>query len=61
MIEEGIIFPPLNRLAYPYFSVIQYANDTSVIIKVDVAQLLCLKSMLHTFVESTSLKINYHK
>jgi hypothetical protein len=40
---EGIIFPPLNRLAYLDFLVIQYADDTLVITKVHVAQLLCFK------------------
>jgi hypothetical protein len=42
------------------FHVIQYANDTLVIMKAYVANLICLKALLHTFAESTELKVNYH-
>jgi hypothetical protein len=41
--------------------VIQYADDTLIIVKAEARQLICLKTLLHTFVESIGLKVNYHK
>jgi hypothetical protein len=58
--DMGLISRPIN-CAYQDFPVIQYADDTLVIMKADENQLFCLKALLHTFAESTGLKVNYAK
>jgi hypothetical protein len=41
--------------------VVQYANDTLMIMEACPRQLLVLKALLNTFAESTGLKVNYSK
>jgi hypothetical protein len=43
------------------FPIIQYVDDTILIMEACPWQLLVLKSLLHTYVESTRLKVNYAK
>jgi hypothetical protein len=43
------------------FPIVQYADDTLLIMKVDAQQLLFLKSLLNCFAESTDLMVNYRK
>lgn len=43
------------------FPIIQYADDTLIIMEACSKQLLTLKALLHSFGESTGLKINYSK
>ena len=43
------------------FSILQYANDTLIFMKGDANQLFFLKALLHSFAESTGLKVNYSK
>ena len=43
------------------FPVVQYVDDTILILKADLAEVRHLKTLLDTFAESTSLKVNYHK
>ena len=43
------------------FPVVQYADDTILILKADLAQVQHLKVLLDTFAYSTGLKVNYHK
>ena len=43
------------------FSVLQYADDTLIFMKADARQLFFLKALLNSFVESTGLKVNFHK
>jgi hypothetical protein len=45
----------------PDFPIVQYADDTLLIIPADLAQIVALKDVLHNFTLSTGLKINYHK
>jgi hypothetical protein len=59
--NQGIISLPIPCPTCPDFPVIQYADGTLVVIKADARQLICLKAMLNTFAESTSLTVNYHK
>jgi hypothetical protein len=40
---------------------VQYADDTLIILLVDVVQLFTLKDLLRSFANSTSLKVNYAK
>jgi hypothetical protein len=57
----GLLTSPLNIQACPEFPVIQYADDTLIILKADASQLVCLKAILHSFALSTGLKVNYSK
>ena len=43
------------------FPIIQYANDTLLLLQADARQLICLKSLLNTFAASTGLHVNYNK
>jgi hypothetical protein len=59
--SQGLIEPPLNCPLCPDFPVIQYADDTLIVMKANAPQLFSLKSLLHSFAESTGLKVNYSK
>jgi hypothetical protein len=56
-----IISPPLHCPACPDFPVVQYADDTLVILKADARQHLCVKAILNSYAQSTGLKVNYSK
>lgn len=43
------------------FPIIQYADDTLLLMKADVPQLICLKELLNKFADSTGLKVNFSK
>jgi len=43
------------------FPVVQYADDTILILKADLTEVQHLKTLLDIFAESTGLKVNYHK
>jgi hypothetical protein len=43
------------------FPIIQYADDTLLILPAELDQVLALKDVLQTFSLSTGLHINYHK
>jgi hypothetical protein len=58
---QGLLEPPLHCPLCPDFPVIQYADDTLIVMKANATQLFCLKSLLHTFAETTGLKVNYSK
>src|ERR1041384_7255653 len=45
----------------PDFPIIQYADDTLLIMQADEDQVIALKVALQDFSSSTSLDINYHK
>jgi hypothetical protein len=57
---QNLILKPIS-CACPDFPVVQYADDTLIILKAEAKQLICLKALIHTFAESTGLKVNYHK
>ena len=52
-------------LPIPYhnndFPVVQYADDTILIMQAEITQVLHLKNILSLFSESTGLKVNYSK
>ena len=52
---------PLNTPSSQDFPVIQYADDTLLILQADAKQIICLKALLQTFASSTGLKVNFHK
>jgi hypothetical protein len=43
------------------FPIVQYADDTLMIMQADARQLFFLKSLLNSFAESTGLRVNYRK
>jgi hypothetical protein len=43
------------------FPIVQYADDTLILLQADARQLVFLKALLHTFAESTGLRVNYMK
>jgi hypothetical protein len=59
--ECGILKRPLLNTCGQDFPIIQYADDTILVMEACPKQLFFLKAMLNSFVESTSLHVNYHK
>jgi hypothetical protein len=43
------------------YPIVQYADDTLLIMKADAQQLIFLESLLNSFAESTGLNVNYNK
>ena len=60
-LSQGILELPLNGTSCQDFPIIQYVDDTLVVMQAEAKQLICLKALLHTFAESTGLKVNYRK
>jgi hypothetical protein len=58
---HGHLTRPLPLTCTPDFPIIQYADDTLVILLVDVNQLLHLESLIINFGAATRLKVNYGK
>lgn len=59
--EQGVISSPLSFSACLDFPVVQYVDDTLIVMQACAKQLFCLKGILNTFVESTGLRVNFHK
>jgi hypothetical protein len=57
----GILRLPLPNNCGPDFPIIQYADDTILIMEACPRQLFFLKAMLNSFADSTGLHVNYHK
>jgi hypothetical protein len=61
VMQQDLISAPLPGPACPDFPVIQYADDTLVVMKADGKQLLYLKAILQSFADSIGLTVNYNK
>jgi hypothetical protein len=59
--NDGIINLPIDESFGQSFPILQYADDTLLILPADPTQLGNLKDTLHKFTMSTGLKVNYHK
>lgn len=59
--RTGLLHLPIPLEIQDDFPIIQYTDDTLLVMQADSRQLLCLKGLLHTFAESTGLKVNYSK
>jgi hypothetical protein len=59
--SQGFIHLPIPDRAGSDFPIIQYADDTLLVMEACPNQLLALKTLLHSFAESTGLKVNYSK
>jgi hypothetical protein len=59
--ENGILKLPIDVGYSNDFPIVQYVDDTLMIMEVSSQQLFALKALLNTFVESTCLRVNYSK
>ena len=60
LMQDGEISLPIQTND-PDFPILQYADDTLLVLPADLGQVLAVKSLLQKFSVSTGLKINYHK
>jgi hypothetical protein len=60
LFQEGDLIAPLPMEGTD-FPVVQYADDTLLIMQASESQLLALKNLLHSFSNATGLKVNYNK
>jgi hypothetical protein len=58
---SGILSLPIDDDFGQKFPIIQYADDTLMIMPADLHQIMALKEILFTFSASTGLHVNYHK
>lgn len=59
--DNGLLNHPIPLNSSTDFPVIQYADDTLIILEGDARQLFFLKLVLHSFSISTGLKVKYSK
>nr|AAK52538.1 Putative non-LTR retroelement reverse transcriptase [Oryza sativa Japonica Group]AAP51866.1 retrotransposon protein, putative, unclassified [Oryza sativa Japonica Group] len=57
----GLLTKSINELDERGFPIIQYADDTSILLKALQREVFCFKALLNSFAHSTGLKVNYHK
>ena len=58
---QGLFSLPIEADPSNKFPIIQYADDTIMIMKASQREIFCLKGLLQSFSESTGLKVNYGK
>ena len=56
----GLLKAPLPNLGMD-FPIVQYADDTLLLVQAGAAQLFFLKALLKSFAQSTGLHVNYSK
>jgi hypothetical protein len=59
--DQGLLHLPIDVGYSIDFAIIQYADDTFIILEVCPLQLFALKAILNTFTDSTGLRANYSK
>jgi hypothetical protein len=59
--DRGLLSLPIEVGYTSDFPVIQYTDDTLMIMEASSKQLFALKALLNTFADSTGLKVNYAK
>jgi hypothetical protein len=59
--QQGLFQIPIPSRDVAGFPIIQYADDTIMIMKASKRELLCLKDLLESYGQSTGLMINYAK
>jgi energy-converting hydrogenase Eha subunit F len=60
VVDIDLLKKPIPQLSDD-FPIVQYADDTLLLLQADARQLVFLKSLLHSFAESTGLHVNYRK
>lgn len=58
--DKGILKLPIPQPTND-FPVVQYADDTLLIMQADARQLFCRKAILNSFASSTGLRVNFSK
>lgn len=58
--DKGILRLPIPQPSND-FPIVQYADDTLLIMQADARQLFCLKAILNSFADSTGLRVNFNK
>lgn len=58
---DGHLTLPIEQPASEDFPVIQYADDTILVLPAQNSQLLIIHQILESYAKATGLKINYHK
>jgi hypothetical protein len=59
--HRGILNLPIKERCGSDFPIVQYVDDTLLIMEACSRQLFALKALLNTFADSTGLRVNYHK
>lgn len=59
--HQGQLERPINSSACPDFPIVQYADDTLIIMKADENQIQILQDILQQFHASTGIKVNFQK
>jgi hypothetical protein len=59
--SQGFLQLPIPSYDNAGFPIIQYADDTIILLKASQKELLCLKALLETFAQSTGLRVNFAK
>jgi hypothetical protein len=58
--HQNLIQLPIDNSFGQAFPIMQYADDTLIIMQANARQLFFLKCLLHSFGESTGLKVNFN-
>jgi hypothetical protein len=59
--DQNLLHLPLHLSFSSDFPILQYADDTLIIMEACARQLIFLRSLLQTFARSSGLKVNYSK
>lgn len=59
--QRNLFSHPVHNNFGGDYPIVQYADDTLIIMPADVVQLLTLKGLLRTFADSTGLQVNFEK
>ena len=59
--DMGLLKLPIPIQSEPDFPIVQYVDDTLIIMEGDSRQIFLLKTILQNFSDSTGLKVNYNK
>lgn len=57
----GLFQLPIPNRDVDHFPIVQYADDTLLIMQADTRQLFCLRALLSSFATTTGLKVNFQK
>ena len=60
-LQNGIFTLPIEDDPSNKLPIIQYADDTILVMRASQIELFCLKGILQSFAKSTGLKVNYSK
>jgi hypothetical protein len=59
--QQGLLQMPIPSRDGSSFPIIQYIDDTIIIIRASQQEWLCLKALLESYVQSTGLRVNFAK